>query len=110
MTTLDAVSQKNKPDPSAEELAAQELVRLAQKQGLSLTGSDGLLKQLTKSVLETALGEEMTEHLGHERNRAPTNGTRATSATARGPRRCSPRPPATSRSMSPETERAPSTR
>ncbi len=37
------------------------------EQGLSLTGPDGLLKQLTKTVLETALDEELTEHLGHER-------------------------------------------
>ena len=84
MTTLDVVSPKKKPEPSAEELAAKELVRLAKEQGLSLTGPDGLLKQFTKSVLETALNEEMTEHLGHEKNRAPEdrdstnvrNGTR----------------------------------
>src|SRR6201747_2507369 len=69
MTTLDVVP-KNKPEPSAEETAARELVRLAREQGLSLTGPDGLLKQFTKSVLETALNEEMTEHLGHEKNRA----------------------------------------
>jgi len=31
-----------------------------------LTGPDGLLKRLTKATLETALGEEMTGHLGHE--------------------------------------------
>ena len=61
---------KKKPEPSAEEIAARELVRLAKEQGLSLTGPDGLLKQFTKSVLETALNEEMTEHLGHEKNRA----------------------------------------
>jgi putative transposase len=71
MTTLDVVSTKKKPEPSAEEVAARELVRLAKEQGLSLTGPDGLLKQFTKSVLETALNEEMTEHLGHEKNRAP---------------------------------------
>lgn len=41
--------------------AAAELVRAAKEQGLSLTGPDGLLKQLTKTVLETALNEEMTE-------------------------------------------------
>jgi MFS family permease len=29
-----------------------------------LTGADGLLKQLTKTVLETALNEEMTKHFG----------------------------------------------
>jgi hypothetical protein len=70
MTTLDAVNAKKKLAPSAEETAAKELVRLAKEQGLSLTGPDGLLKQFTKSVLETALNEEMTEHLGHEKNRA----------------------------------------
>ncbi len=70
MTTLDVVSAKKKPEPSAEETAAKDLVRLAREQGLSLTGPDGLLKQFTKSVLETALSEEMTEHLGHEKNRA----------------------------------------
>ena len=36
---------------------------------MSLTGPDGLLKQLTKTVLETALNQEMTEHLGHEQAR-----------------------------------------
>jgi putative transposase len=45
-------------------------VRQARAQGLSLTGPDGLLKQFTKNVLETALNEEMTGHLGHEKNRA----------------------------------------
>jgi putative transposase len=70
MTTLDAVNAKKKPEPSAEEVAAKELVRMAKEQGLSLTGPDGLLKLFTKNVLETALNEEMTEHLGHEKNRA----------------------------------------
>src|SRR3954463_1347058 len=69
MTTLDVVPKK-KPEPSAEETAAKELVRQAREQGLSLTGPDGLLKQFTKSLLETALNEEMTEHLGHEKHRA----------------------------------------
>jgi transposase-like protein len=67
-----------------EETAAKELVQLAREQGWSLTGPDGLLKQFTKSVLEAALNEEMTEHLGHEKHRAPDerdstnvrNGTR----------------------------------
>ena len=84
MTTLEIVPKKSRPEPSAEETAAKELVRLAREQGLSLTGPDGLLKQFTKSVLETALNEEMTEHLGHEKHRAPDdrestnvrNGTR----------------------------------
>ena len=33
-----------------------------------MTGPDGLLKQLTKTVLETALNEEMTEHLGYDKH------------------------------------------
>lgn len=70
MTTLDVVSSKKKSEPSAEADAARELVRLAQEQGLSLTGPNGLLKQFTKSVLEAALNEEMTEHLGHEKHQA----------------------------------------
>jgi putative transposase len=66
--TLNDVTKKIKPEPSAEELAAAEMVRRAREQGLSLTGPDGLLKQLTKTVLETALSQEMTEHLGHDKN------------------------------------------
>jgi len=48
--------------------AATELVRMAKEQGLALTGPDGLLKQLTKTVIETGLNEEMTEHLGYEKH------------------------------------------
>ncbi len=66
--TLNDVVKKEPADESAEQQAATELVRLAREQGLSLTGPDGLLKQLTKSVLEAALAEEMTEHLGYEKH------------------------------------------
>jgi putative transposase len=75
MTTLDDVAKKKQADASAEAQAAAELVRLAQEQGLSLTGPDGLLKQLTKTVLETALNEEMTEHLGYEKHDPAGAGT-----------------------------------
>jgi hypothetical protein len=40
------------------------LVARAQEQGVSLTGPDGLLKQLTRTGLETALNQDLTEHLG----------------------------------------------
>ncbi|WP_232006007.1 transposase [Mycobacterium sp. 852013-50091_SCH5140682] len=67
---------KRKPsDASAEAQTAGELVRLAQEQGLSLTGADGLLKHLSKTVLETALKEEMTEHLGYEKHDPAGAGT-----------------------------------
>jgi transposase-like protein len=68
--TLDGVmsKRKDKPEPTAAEKVAEELVARAREQGLSLTGPDGLLKQLTKTVLETALNQEMTEHLGHDKH------------------------------------------
>jgi|SoiMethySBSTD1v2_1073268.scaffolds.fasta_scaffold1600874_1 hypothetical protein len=47
MTTLDGVTKKKSAEGSADQQAAAELVRLAREQGLSLTGPDGLLKQLT---------------------------------------------------------------
>jgi putative transposase len=67
--TSDAVttgaSKKKAGSPAtAQERLAAEMVAQAQEQGLALTGPDGLLKQLTKTVLETALGAEMTDHLG----------------------------------------------
>jgi len=42
---------------------------------VALTGPDGLLKQLTKTVLETALNQEMTEHLGHDKHGLAGNET-----------------------------------
>ncbi len=80
--TLEDVTKKTRPEPTAEEKAAEELVRRAREQGLSLTGPGGLLKQLTRQVLETALNQELTEHLGHEKHGQPVagnvrNGTRA---------------------------------
>src|SRR3954462_938109 len=55
---------------SPEQAAAAAMVAEARQRGLELTGPDGLLKLFTKNVLETALNEEMTEHLGHEKNQA----------------------------------------
>jgi putative transposase len=86
--TLVAVSPPPKDPsdpPSAEELAAaKELVRQARAQGVALTGPGGLLKALTKTVIETALDEELAEHLGYDkhepvgRNRGNSrNGKRA---------------------------------
>jgi transposase-like protein len=74
--TLNDVTKKKEPaEQSAEQQAATELVRLARERGLSLTGPDGLLKQLTKTVIETALSEEMTEHLGYEKHDPAGAGT-----------------------------------
>src|SRR5215212_3874084 len=60
------------------------LVDRARTEGLQLTGEGGLLQQLTKRVLESALEGEITGHLGYEKHDAEgrgsgnsRNGTRA---------------------------------
>ena len=74
-TLPDVAAKKKQAEQSAEAQAAAELVRLAKERGLSLTGPDGLLKQLTKTVLEISLNEEMTEHLGYEKHDPAGAGT-----------------------------------
>ena len=70
--------------PSAEELAAaKELVRQARAQGVALTGPGGLLKALTKTVIETALDEEIAEHLGYDKH-DPVGRNGATPETGTG--------------------------
>ena len=53
-----------------ERAAVRELVKAARARGDDLTGPDGLLKSITATVLEAALEEEMTEHLGHDKHQA----------------------------------------
>ncbi|MGW4816323.1 IS256 family transposase [Kitasatospora cineracea] len=45
-----------------------QLVDRARASGLQLTGEGGLLQQLTKRVLESALEGEITDHLGYEKH------------------------------------------
>src|ERR1700761_8819175 len=73
--TSNVVSPRKKTEGdgrqlSPEQAAAAAMVAEAKARGLELTGPNGLLKLFTKNVLETALNEEMTEHLGHEKNQA----------------------------------------
>lgn len=59
----------------AEKSALGDLVRQSRAEGVALTGPDGLLKALTKAVLDIALEEEMTEHLGYDEHAAAGRGT-----------------------------------
>ena len=43
---------------------AERLVAQAREAGVDLIGSDGLLRQMTKAVLERSLAAELTDHLG----------------------------------------------
>jgi putative transposase len=78
--TLDPVANRT---GDTQELA-QQLLEQAKAEGVELVGPGGLLNRLTKTVLETALEAEMTEHLGYDKHDpagrgSPNsrNGTRA---------------------------------
>jgi putative transposase len=62
--TLDPVAKQT---GDTQELA-QQLLEQAQAEGVELIGEGGLLNQLTKTVLETALDAEMSEHLGYDKH------------------------------------------
>jgi transposase-like protein len=79
--TLENVAAEEDVD---QQQLAERLLAQAKEQGVDLVGPHGLLHQLTKKVLETALGEEMADHLGYDkhhpvgRNRGNSrNGVRA---------------------------------
>lgn len=66
-------------DPMATDVdqhqLAQQLLAQAKEQGIDLMGPNGLLNQLTKNVLESALDAEMTEHLGYEKHHPAGRGS-----------------------------------
>ena len=66
-------NKRIKPDPELLKLADALLVNYQKPE--DLIGENGLLKQLTKMIVERALEAEMTEHLGHGTNGAVTNST-----------------------------------
>ncbi|MFF3001184.1 IS256 family transposase [Streptomyces sp. NPDC057950] len=60
-------------EPSLESAAVEQklieqVVAQARSKGLQLTGEGGLLQQLTKTVLESALEGEITDHLGYDKH------------------------------------------
>ena len=91
MEVEDQVTATGTPPLVDKDLVAQ-LVGDAQRLGLSVEGEGGLLAQLTKLVLESALEGEMTAHLGYDKHERvegsdnARNGTRSkTVLTKAGP-------------------------
>jgi putative transposase len=63
----ESVGKRRRPERRlVDEQLAEELIAQAQEQGVELLGEGGLLQQMTKAVLERALAEELTDHLGYE--------------------------------------------
>ena len=63
--TIEAVTADEVVD---QQQLAEQLLAQARAQGVDLVGPGGLLNQITKKVLETALEAEMSEHLGYDRH------------------------------------------
>ena len=64
--------------PTADEREADELIDKLLKDRKSpeeVVGDGGLLQQLTKRLLERALGAELTEHVGYEKHSAEGRGS-----------------------------------
>jgi transposase-like protein len=69
--SVEAVEEVRPAELAADLLDEQligQLVDRARAGGLQLTGEGGLLQQLTKRVLESALEGEITDHLGFEKH------------------------------------------
>jgi putative transposase len=61
--------------PPVDDELADQLLDRAQAEGAELLGPDGLLSQVTKAVLERALAEEMTGHLGYDKHDPARRGS-----------------------------------
>ncbi|EQA62320.1 transposase for insertion sequence element ISRM3 domain protein [Leptospira alexanderi serovar Manhao 3 str. L 60] len=70
MTCEKRKSNKDKNNMSKPKNRAEELLDelIKGKTPEELIGNEGLLKQLTKSLVERAMQGEMTHHLGYEKN------------------------------------------
>lgn len=54
---------------------ADRLIELAQSQGVELLGEGGLLKQMTKAILERSMTIELSDHLGYDEGDPAGAGT-----------------------------------
>jgi putative transposase len=77
LETVESVESAHpgQPAPVSDEQLVAMLVERARSEGLQLTGQGGLLQQLTKRVLESALEGEITDHLGYEKHDAVGRGS-----------------------------------
>ena len=62
------MKEKTKLEAGLDEL-------LSGKSTEEIVGPEGLLKQLTKAVLERAMGAELTHHLGYEKGEPSGRGS-----------------------------------
>ena len=82
--TLENVAAEEDVD---QQQLAERLLAQAKEQGVDLVGPHGLLHQLTKKVLETALGRRWLT-ISATTSTIRSAGTAVTRAMESGPRRC----------------------
>jgi putative transposase len=72
---MTVAKRTKRPKPNAELMQLADSLLTNYKKPEDLIGENGLLKQLTKMLVERALETEMAEHLGHDKSDPVTNVT-----------------------------------
>lgn len=68
--------RRDKDEPRlVDQDLADRLIAQAQADGIKLLGEGGLLKQMTKAILERSMAIELTDHLGYEEGDPAGNGS-----------------------------------
>ena len=65
--TEEGMQDRDSSTPLVSDAVIDELMSRVDAEGAELLGPDGLLNQMTKAVLERALDEELSDHLGYEK-------------------------------------------
>lgn len=73
--TAAVAKRKDAKAPAVDAELVGQLVAQARSSGLQLTGEGGLLAQLTKMVVESALDGEIRDHLGYDHGDPAGRGT-----------------------------------
>ena len=72
---MTVAKRTKRPKPNAELIQLADSLLVNYKKPEDLIGENGLLKQLTKMLVERALEAEMADHLGHDKSDPVTNVT-----------------------------------
>lgn len=75
MTTTETIRQDPQVAAAVPDEVIDQVMAGVDSGGLQLLGPDGVLAELTKRLLERAMDEELTDHLGYERGDAGGHGS-----------------------------------
>lgn len=75
MTTTETIQQDGQVAAAVPDEVIDQVMAGVDSGGLQLLGPDGVLAELTKRLLDRAMDEELTDHLGYERGDAGGRGS-----------------------------------